>query len=135
MIGIVDDAQWLDRASAQVLEFVARRLLAAQRGESQRLDWLSVAYNIAAMDLWEDQAWFEHSSAQAQLARATGTLSLLPYALDYLARNHIQAGALSLAAGLITEAEVWIRGSERRRGHTSRFSSQLGGEMSRRPWV
>ena len=28
LIGIVDDAQWLDRASAQVLEFVARRLLA-----------------------------------------------------------------------------------------------------------
>ena len=57
------------------------------------------------MDLWEDQAWFEHASGQAQLARATGTLSLLPYALDYLAGNHIQAGELSVAAGLIAEAE------------------------------
>ena len=81
------------------------KALRAYRTEDPQLDWLSVAYNIAAMDLWDDDAWFELASNQANLSRATGTLSLLPYALDYLAAFHIQAGELSLAAGLLTEAE------------------------------
>ncbi len=72
--------------------------------EEPRLDWPSVAYLIAAQDLWDDRAWFELASRQAELARSTGTLSLLPWALDYLAGNHIQAGELSVAAGLLTEA-------------------------------
>src|SRR6202008_3752343 len=32
LLGVVDDAQWLDRASAQVLAFTARRLLAEPVG-------------------------------------------------------------------------------------------------------
>jgi DNA-binding CsgD family transcriptional regulator len=81
------------------------RSLRAYRAEEPRLDWLCVSYNIAAQELWDDQAWFELASGQAELARATGTLSLLPYALDYLAGNLIQAGELSAAAGLMAEAE------------------------------
>ena len=53
-------------------------LVRAYRAEEQRLDWLSVSYNIAAMDLWDDEAWFELASSQAELARATGTLSSIP---------------------------------------------------------
>jgi len=79
--------------------------LRAYRAEERQLDWLCVAYNLAAMDLWDDQAWFELASSQADLARSTGTLVLLPYALDYLAGFHIQAGELSLAAALSSEAE------------------------------
>ena len=41
------------------------------------------------------QAWFELAAGQVRLARANGTLSWLPFALDYLAENHIQAGQLS----------------------------------------
>jgi DNA-binding CsgD family transcriptional regulator len=81
-----------------------REALAAHRAEERRLDWLSVAYNIAAMELWDDAAWLELASEQAELARATGTLILLPYALDYLAGFHLHAGDLSLAAGLLAEA-------------------------------
>ena len=66
--------------------------LRAYRAEERQLDWLCVAYNVAAMDLWDDEAWLELASSQAELARATGTLILLPYALDYLAGLHIQAG-------------------------------------------
>jgi DNA-binding CsgD family transcriptional regulator len=44
LVCVVDDAQWLDRASAQVLAFVARRLLAE-----------SVAMVFAVRDLSEDQ--------------------------------------------------------------------------------
>jgi DNA-binding CsgD family transcriptional regulator len=82
-----------------------KRALRAHRDEPPSMDWLSVSYNVAAMDLWDDEAWFELASRQAQLARATGALSLLPYALDYLAGSLVQAGELSTAAGLLTEAE------------------------------
>jgi DNA-binding CsgD family transcriptional regulator len=81
------------------------RALRAYRAEEQRLDWLCVAYNLAAMDLWDDQAWFELASGQADLARSTGMLVLLPYALDYLAGFYIQAGEFSLADRLVSEAE------------------------------
>lgn len=75
------------------------------RAAEEQLNWLGVAYILAAMELWDDQAWFELASRQADLARSTGALTLLPYAIDYLASFHIQAGQLSLAAALLTEAE------------------------------
>jgi hypothetical protein len=79
--------------------------LRAYRAEEPRLDWLSVAYSIVAMDLWDDEAWFELVSNQAELARATGALVFLPYVFDYLAGFYVKAGELSVAAGLLTEAE------------------------------
>jgi DNA-binding CsgD family transcriptional regulator len=82
-----------------------RDALLAHRAEERRLDWLSVAYNLAAMELWDDATWLELASGQAELARATGTLILLPYALDYLAGFEVHAGDLSLAAGLLAEAQ------------------------------
>jgi DNA-binding CsgD family transcriptional regulator len=82
-----------------------REALVVHCAEERQLDWLSVAYNIAAMELWDDATWLELASGQAELARATGTLILLPYALDYLAGFHVHAGDLSLAAGLLAEAQ------------------------------
>jgi DNA-binding CsgD family transcriptional regulator len=79
--------------------------LRAYLAEDRELDWLCVAYNLAAMELWDDQAWLELASRQVELARATGALILLPYALDYLAGFHVQAGDLSLASALMTEAQ------------------------------
>ena len=84
---------------------ILSRALHAYRAEGHQLDWLCVAYNLAAMDLWDDQSWYELASSQADLARSTGTLILLPYALDYLAGFYIQAGELSQAASLVSEAE------------------------------
>ena len=69
------------------------------------MDWLCVSYNLVAMDLWDDEAWFEVADGQVRLARANGTLSWLPFVLDYLAEIHIQAGELSQAAALLTESE------------------------------
>ena len=79
--------------------------LGSYRAEGPQLDWLSVAYNLAAMDLWDDNAWFELASSQADMARSTGRLVLLPYALDYLAGFYILTGEFSRASGLVTEAE------------------------------
>jgi DNA-binding CsgD family transcriptional regulator len=79
--------------------------LSAYLAEERHLDWSWVAYSLAAMDLWDDNAWFELASSQAELTRATGTLISLPFALDYLATFHVQAGNLSLASALIEEAQ------------------------------
>ena len=75
------------------------------RAQPQELDWLCVAGTMVAMDLWDDQAWFELATGQVRLARANGTLSWLPFALDYLAEIQIQAGELSAAAALLAEGE------------------------------
>jgi len=88
-------------AAAPALKEVLRRY----RGKPQELDWLSVCYNMVAMDLWDDETWFELASGQVRLARANGTLSWLPFALDYLAEIHIQAGELGQAAALLMERE------------------------------
>jgi len=88
-------------AAAPMLTEALRRY----RAQPQELDWLCVSCNMVAMDLWDDQAWFELAAGQVRLARANGTLSWLPFALDYLAENHIQAGQLSAAAALLTEGE------------------------------
>src|SRR5207302_8258407 len=61
------------------------RALRAYRAEERRLDWLCVAYNIAAMDLWDDEAWFQLASGPADFARSTGTSVWLPYPPDYQA--------------------------------------------------
>ena len=82
-----------------------KKALRAYRDEPRQPHWLGLSYNIAAMDLWDDEAWFELTSEQADMARATGTLSQLRYALDYLAGYRIQAGELPMAAELAAEAE------------------------------
>jgi DNA-binding CsgD family transcriptional regulator len=88
-------------AAAPTLKEALRRY----RAEPPELDWLSVSYNVVAMDLWDDEAWFELADRQARLARANGTLSWLPFALDYLAEFHVQAGELSKAAAVLMERE------------------------------
>ena len=88
-------------AAAPTLKEALRRY----RAQPQVLDWLSVSYNMVAMDLWDDEAWFELADRQARLARASGTLSWLPFALDYLAEIHVQAGELSKAAAVLMERE------------------------------
>jgi DNA-binding CsgD family transcriptional regulator len=84
---------------------ILREALRGYRAQPQELDWLSVSYNMVAMDLWDDEAWFELTERQARLARANGTLSWLPFALDYLAEIHVQAGELSKAAAALMERE------------------------------
>jgi DNA-binding CsgD family transcriptional regulator len=79
--------------------------LRAHRSKGSHLDRSCVTYSIVAMELWDDEAWLEFASEQANVARATGRLSLLPRALAHLAANHIQAGELSKAAELLAEAE------------------------------
>jgi hypothetical protein len=47
-----------------------KKALSRYHAQPQELDWLSVLYNLVAMDLWDDQAWFELAAGQVRLARA-----------------------------------------------------------------
>src|SRR5580704_15749863 len=89
------------RAAAPLL----KEALARYRALPLELDWLCASYNLVAMDLWDDEAWFELAAGQVRLARTSGTLSWLPFALDYLAELYIQAGELAEAAALLAEGE------------------------------
>jgi len=109
-------------AAAPTLKEALRRY----RAQPHELDWLSVSYNMVAMDLWDDEAWFELAAGQVRLARANGTLSWLPFALDYLAEIHIQAGELSKAAALLMERERVDPGPERPPCPTSHCCSPRG---------
>jgi DNA-binding CsgD family transcriptional regulator/tetratricopeptide (TPR) repeat protein len=82
-----------------------KEALRLQQAMPQRLDWMCVSYNLVAMDLWDDEACFQLASGQVRLARASGTLSWLPFALDYLAEHLIQAGELVQASALLSESE------------------------------
>ncbi len=81
-----------------------REALRRYRSEPPQLDWMSISYNLVAMDLWDDDAWSQMASGEAELARRSGVLSWLPFALDYLAEFHIHSGDLAQAEALLAEA-------------------------------
>ena len=59
-----------------------------------------------AMDLWDDDACAELSGDLAQVARETGALTALPFALNYVAAHRLFAGEFDAAATLIEEADA-----------------------------
>jgi DNA-binding CsgD family transcriptional regulator len=83
-----------------------RQALDSYRDQPRELeDWMGVAYTMAAMDLWDDDAWSDIAARLVGQARASGTLGWLPFALDYLAEHYIHAGELSQATALLAESE------------------------------
>ena len=86
-----------------------RQALAAFRngelpGEEQ-LEW-SIITTRAAVDLWDDESWYVMASRYVELARATGALPLLQFALD----NRIIADAFAgaLPAGSTRMEELYV---------------------------
>ncbi|MCM2389764.1 helix-turn-helix transcriptional regulator [Streptomyces albipurpureus] len=63
--------------------------------------WLACC---AAMDLWEEGAWFALAESQLADARAAGALTVLPVALSYRALAHVHAGQFDDASSLVAEA-------------------------------
>jgi DNA-binding CsgD family transcriptional regulator len=57
---------------------------------------------MVALEVWNDASWHGLAARQPQVARDTGALVHLQFALDFLARAHILAGELA-AARLIEE--------------------------------
>jgi DNA-binding CsgD family transcriptional regulator len=62
--------------------------------------------NIVALEMWDDDALHLFAARQVQLARDTGALVHLQFALSFLARSHMLAGELAAAALMIDESRV-----------------------------
>jgi DNA-binding CsgD family transcriptional regulator len=62
--------------------------------------------NIVALEMWNDQALHLLATRQVQVARDTGALVHLQFALSFLARSHMLAGELTAAALMIDEARL-----------------------------
>jgi DNA-binding CsgD family transcriptional regulator len=58
---------------------------------------------IVALEMWDAESWHALAARQAQIARDTGALVHLQFALNFLARTHILAGELAAAARLVEE--------------------------------
>jgi DNA-binding CsgD family transcriptional regulator len=62
--------------------------------------------NIVALEMWDDEALHRLAARQVQVARDTGALVHLQFALSFLARSHMLAGELTAATGMIDEARL-----------------------------
>jgi DNA-binding CsgD family transcriptional regulator len=101
-------------AAAPTLARALELLLATDVGDEDAGRRLSVSStrngNIAALEMWDDEAVHLLATRQVQLAREAGALVHLQFALSFLARSHMLAGDLTAAtvtideAGLIAEA-------------------------------
>jgi DNA-binding CsgD family transcriptional regulator len=71
---------------------------------------LSIASNrasvIVALELWDVDAWHLLTSRRVQLARDTGALVHLQFALSFLARSQLLAGEVTPATSMIDEARL-----------------------------
>jgi DNA-binding CsgD family transcriptional regulator len=67
--------------------------------------WLtgSRAGAVAALELWDADAWHALAERQVQVARDLGALVRLRFALHFLVRSHLLAGDLAAAAQAIEE--------------------------------
>lgn len=91
-------------AARPVLELA----LDAFRNEDLRAEyrgWCWLACHVA-MDLWDDEACAQIAGDLARIARDTGALTALPFALNYVGAHMIFAGEFSAAAELIEEADA-----------------------------
>jgi DNA-binding CsgD family transcriptional regulator len=85
-------------------------LLAADVTDADVGRSLSLASNrasaIVALELWDVEAWHLLTSRRVQLARDTGALVHLQFALSFLARSRLLAGEVTAAASMIDEAQL-----------------------------
>src|SRR6185437_14078786 len=83
-------------------------LLAADVGDEDVGRWLSVSSgrnaNMVAVEMWNDEALHLLAARRVQLARETGALGHLQFALSFLARSHMIAGELAATTLVLDEA-------------------------------
>jgi DNA-binding CsgD family transcriptional regulator len=91
---------------ARALELLLATDMASEDGSR----WLSVSSgrnsNIVALEMWDDEAVHLLAARRVQVARDTGALGHLPFALSFLVRSHILAGELAAAALALDEARL-----------------------------
>jgi DNA-binding CsgD family transcriptional regulator len=97
-------------AAAPTLARALELLLATDVPNGEVGRWLSLSSerngNIVALEMWDDEALHLLAARQVQVARNTGALVHLQFALSFLARSQMLAGELAAAALMIDEARV-----------------------------
>jgi DNA-binding CsgD family transcriptional regulator len=83
----------------------ALRAFAGPDGGGKDQRWLWLACRIS-QDLWDEELWHVLTTRGVRLARDTGALHLLPYAVNYLAALNVHSGAFATAAAQIAEVEA-----------------------------
>jgi DNA-binding CsgD family transcriptional regulator len=95
-------------AAAPTLARALELLLATDITDGEGSRWLSLSgardSNIVALEMWDDEAVHLLVARQVQVARETGALAHLQFALSFLARSHMLAGELTTAAVVLDEA-------------------------------
>jgi DNA-binding CsgD family transcriptional regulator len=71
----------------------------------EALRWLWLAHSTAA-HVWDYETWEVLATRHVQLARDTGALTTLPFALNSRMTVHVLAGELTAAASLVEELEA-----------------------------
>jgi DNA-binding CsgD family transcriptional regulator len=93
-------------AAAPALRRAVDMLLALEVGDDVgRWLWVTGARTggIAALELWDAEAFHALAVRQVEVAREMGALVRLQFALQFLARSHLLAGDLAAAAQAIEE--------------------------------
>ncbi len=94
-------------AAASGLSRALELFLALDSGSGETRRWLWItggrAGAIIAMELWDFESWQTLAVRQVQVARDTGALVQLRFAINFLAEMHILRGELGAAARLIEE--------------------------------
>ncbi len=97
-------------AAAPTFARALELLLAVDVSNEKVGRWLSLSSarngNIVALEMWDDEALYLLAARQVQVARDTGALVHLQFALSFLARSHMLAGELTAATLLIDEARM-----------------------------
>jgi DNA-binding CsgD family transcriptional regulator len=94
-------------AAAPALERALRTVLALEVPTADLGRWLWLtgarATGLIALELWDADAWHALASRQVRVARESGALVQLQFALNFLARGRMAAGELNEAAVLLEE--------------------------------
>lgn len=97
-------------AAAPTLARALELLLAVDIASEGGSRWLSVSSgrdsNMVALEMWDDQALQLLAARRVQVARDTGALGHLPFALSFLARSYMLAGELTAASLVLDEARA-----------------------------
>jgi DNA-binding CsgD family transcriptional regulator/tetratricopeptide (TPR) repeat protein len=94
-------------AAAPYLKRALELFLALDVDSDEARHWLWLtggrADAIVAMELWDFESWQTLATRQVEVARGTGALVQLRFAINFLVGVHILRGELSAAAALIAE--------------------------------
>ena len=104
-------ATWLTDGYATAAPVLIRALelvlAASADADREAAHWLWLAggrvSQLAAAELWDDEAWHTLGAHQVQATRDAGALVQLQFVLNFLAMPHLLAGELSTAAQLVEE--------------------------------